>query len=44
MHDKLWVTMMDMRYFLHLIDSIAKLYRKEPAKLKVAKTLIREAL
>ena len=24
-HDKLWVTMMDMRYPLHLIDLLAKL-------------------
>ena len=27
-HDKLWVTMMDMGYSLHLIDLLAKLYRK----------------
>jgi len=26
--DKLWVTMMDMGYSLHLIDLLAKLYRK----------------
>ena len=26
-HDKLWVTMMDMGYPLHLIDLLAKLYR-----------------
>jgi len=25
-HDKLWVTMMDMGYPLHLIDLLAKLY------------------
>ena len=28
-HDKLWVTMMDMGYPLHLIDLLAKLYRKQ---------------
>ena len=38
-HDKLWVTMMDMGYPLHLIDLLAKLYRKELAKVKVAGTL-----
>ena len=27
-HDKLWVTMMDMGYPLHLIDLLAKLYKK----------------
>jgi len=27
-HDKLWMTMMDMGYYLHLIDLLAKLYRK----------------
>jgi len=27
-HDKLWVIMMDMGYPLHLIDLLAKLYRK----------------
>jgi len=26
-HDKLWVTMIDMGYPLHLIDLLAKLYR-----------------
>jgi len=26
-HDKLWVTMMNMGYPLHLIDLLAKLYR-----------------
>jgi len=31
--------MMDMGYPLHLIDSLAKLYRKELAKVKVAGTL-----
>jgi len=35
-HDKLWVTMMDMGYPLHLIDLLAKLYRKQ---LAVAETL-----
>jgi len=34
-HDKLWVTMTDMRYPLHLIDLLAKLYRKQLAKVKV---------
>jgi len=27
-HDKFWVTMMDMGYSLHLVDLLAKLYRK----------------
>jgi len=31
-HDKLWVTVMDMGYPLHLIDLLAKLYRKQLAK------------
>jgi len=36
-HDKLWVTMMDMVYLLHLIDLglLSKLYRKQLAKIKV---------
>jgi len=38
-HDKLWVTMMDMGDSLHLIDMLAKLYRKQQAKVKVAGTL-----
>jgi len=38
-HDKLWVTMMDMGYPLHLIDLLAKLCRKQLAKVKVAGTL-----
>jgi len=38
-HDKLWVTMMDMGYSQHLIDLLAKLYRKQLAKVKVAGTL-----
>ena len=39
-HDKLWVTiMMDMGYPLHLIGLLAKLYRKQLAKVKVAGTL-----
>jgi len=37
-HDKLWVTIMDMGYYLHLIDLLAKLYRKQLAKVKVAGT------
>ena len=37
-HDKLWVTMMDMGYPIHLIDLLAKLCRKL-AKVKVAGTL-----
>jgi len=37
--DKLWVTMMDMGYPLHLTDLLAKLYRKQLAKVKVAGTL-----
>jgi len=35
-HDKLWVTMMEMGYPVHLIDLLAKLYRKQLAKVKVA--------
>jgi len=38
-HDKLWVTMIDMGYPLHLIDLLTKLYRKQLAKVKVAGTL-----
>jgi len=38
-HDKLWVTMVDMGYLLHLIDLLAKLYRKQLANVKVAGTL-----
>ena len=39
-HDNLWVTMMDTGYPLHLIDLLlAKLYRKQLAKVKVAGTL-----
>ena len=38
-HDKLWVTMMDMGYPLHLIYLLAKQYRKQLAKVKVARTL-----
>ena len=38
-HDKLWVTIVDMGYPLHLIDLLAKLYRKQLAKVKVAGTL-----
>jgi len=38
-HDKLWVTMMDMGYPIHLIDLLAKLYRKQLAKVKVVGTL-----
>jgi len=37
-HDKLWVTMMDMGYPLHLVDLLAKLCRKQLAKVKVAGT------
>jgi len=37
-HDKLWVTMMEMEYYLHLIDLLAKVYRKQLAKVKVAGT------
>ena len=33
---ELWVTMMDMGYPLHLIDLLAKLYRKQLANVKVA--------
>jgi len=28
-HDKLWATMMDMGYPLHLIDLLAKLYKTQ---------------
>ena len=38
-HDKLWVTVMDIGYPLHLIDLLAKLYRKQLAKVKIAGTL-----
>ena len=38
-HDKLWVTMMDMGYPIHLIDLRAKLYKKQLAKVEVAGTL-----
>ena len=38
-HDKLWVTMMDRTHRLQLIDLLAKLYRKQLAKVKVAGTL-----
>jgi len=38
-HDKLWVTMMDMGYPIHLIDLLAKLYKKQLAQVKVAATL-----
>jgi len=38
-HDMLWVTMMDMGYPLHLIDLLAKLYKKQLAKVKVPGTL-----
>jgi len=38
-HDKLRVTMMDMRYPVHLIDLLAKLYRKQLVKVKVEGTL-----
>ena len=39
-HDKLWVTTMDMGYPLHLTDLLAKLYRKQLAKVKEAGTLL----
>jgi len=35
----LWVTMVDMGYPLHFIDLLAKLYRKQQAKVKVVGTL-----
>ena len=38
-HEKLWVTMMDMGYLLHLIDLLAKVHRKQLVKIKVAGTL-----
>jgi len=37
--DKLWVTLMNMGYPLQLIDLLAKLHRKQFAKVKVAGTL-----
>jgi len=37
--NELWVTMMDMRYPLHLIDLLAKLYRKQLAKVRIAGAL-----
>ena len=36
LYDKLWITMMDMGYRLYLIDLLAKLYRKQLAKVTVA--------
>jgi len=38
-HDKLWLTMMDNGYPMHLIDLLAKLYWKQHAKVKVTGTL-----
>jgi len=38
-YDKLWVAMIDMGYLLQLIDLLAKLYRKQLTKVKVAETL-----
>ena len=38
-HDKLWVAMMDIGYPLHLIDLLAKLFKKQFAEVKVAGTL-----
>ena len=38
-HDKLWMTMMDMGYPIHLIDLLAKLYKKQLANVIVAGTL-----
>jgi len=38
-HDKFWVIMMDMGYPLHSIDLLAKLYRKQLAKVKIVETL-----
>jgi len=38
-HKKLWVTMMDMEYPLHLIKLLAELYRNQLAKVNVAGTL-----
>jgi len=37
--DKLWVTMMDLGYPLHVIDLLVKLYRKQLIQVKVAGTL-----
>jgi len=37
--DKLWVSMVEMGYPPHLIDLLAKLCRKQLAKVKVAGTL-----
>ena len=38
-HDKLWATMTDMGYPLHLIHLLAKLYRKLLTKVRVVGTL-----
>ena len=38
-HDKLWVTVMDMGYPIHLIDLLAIIYGKQLAKVKVVGTL-----
>ena len=40
-HDKLWVTMMDMGYPIHLIDLLAKLYKKQLAKVNSSRNTIR---
>ena len=37
--DKLWITMMEMGYPLHLMGLLAKLYKRQVAKVKVAWTL-----
>ena len=38
-HVKVWMTMVDTGYPLHLIDLLTKVCRKELAKVKVAGTL-----
>jgi len=35
-HDQLWVNIIDMGYTMHLIDLLAKLYKKKFAMVKVA--------
>ena len=39
-HDKFWVTLMEIRYPLHLIDLLSKPFKKQLAKVKVAGTLV----
>ena len=40
-HERLWVTMLEMGYPGHVVNLLAKLYRKQKAKVRVAGTLSR---